>query len=158
RVVALLEELTGIPYPYEKLDVVVPPRYWGTMEHPGLLALGQPITLIPPAEETFERRRYFVTLAAHELAHYWFGDLVTCAWWDDTWLNEALGTWADHKVTDAFDPKWRWALSAADRREHALVADALPSAKKLRQEVASEDDIQNSFDSSLTYDKGATVL
>ena len=158
RSVKALEDLTGVPYPYGKLDVAVVPRYWGTMEHPGLVALGQPILLIPPGQESLQRRQFAAHISTHELAHYWFGDLVTNAWWDDTWLNEALGTWLDLKATDAVDPAFRFRRVALSRRASALAADALPTAKAVRQPVLSSTDIESSFDSALTYDKGSIVL
>jgi aminopeptidase N len=158
RAVKTLEDFTGVPYPYGKLDVAVVPRYWGTMEHPGLVALGQPILLIPPQQESLRRRQFAANISTHELAHYWFGDLVTNAWWDETWLNEALGTWLDLKATDAVDPAFRFRRQALGRRSAALHADALPTAKAVRQPVLSATDIETSFDADLTYDKGSIVL
>jgi aminopeptidase N len=159
RIVTALEEFFGSDYPYEKLDVAVPPRFWGTMEHPGIVALGQPLTLIRPGEETRERRRRYVNIAVHELAHYWLGDYVTMAWWDDTWLNEALTTWADARVTERIDPAWRFLTEALVRRRSAAIdADALPSAKAVRQPVRTAEDIQSSFEGNITYNKGSTVV
>src|SRR4030095_10517396 len=103
-----LEDFFDQPYPYHKLDVAVVPRFWGTMEHPGIVAMGQPLTLIRPDEEARSRRQAYTNILSHELAHYWFGDLVTMAWWDDTWLNEALGQWLDLIITDTVEPKWRY--------------------------------------------------
>jgi aminopeptidase N len=158
RIVTVLEEQTGVPYPYGKLDVAVVPRFWGTMEHPGLVALGQPLMLMTPEQESLRRRTSAVNIATHELAHYWFGDLVTNAWWDDTWLNESLGQWMDLKASDAVDPSLHITHEALDRRAAALDADAMPTARGLRQPVESLTDIESSFDGALTYDKGATVL
>ncbi|HET9554468.1 MAG TPA: M1 family metallopeptidase, partial [Anaeromyxobacteraceae bacterium] len=159
RLLQALEQAVGLPYPYEKCDVAVVPRFWGTMEHPGLVALGQPLTLLPPGEETRARREAYVTIAAHELAHHWYGDLVTMAWWDDTWLNESFATWEDATVTEAVEPAWR-ALATARwrRRAQALAADALPAAKRLREPVASRHEIEGAFDGAITYDKGAALL
>jgi Peptidase family M1 domain/ERAP1-like C-terminal domain/Peptidase M1 N-terminal domain len=158
RLIDLLEEAIGIDYPYSKCDVAVVPRFWGTMEHPGLVALGQSLTLIPPAEETRARRESYVNIALHELAHHWFGDLVTNAWWDDTWLNEALASWLDPIVTDRFDPSWRTLASRRwQNRAEALAADALPSARRLREPVVSRHEIEGSFDNAITYAKGASV-
>jgi aminopeptidase N len=153
-----LENFTGVPYPYGKLDVAVVPRYWGTMEHPGLVALGQTFLLIPPGQESLQRRQFAANISVHELAHYWFGDLVTNAWWDETWLNEGFGTWLDLKATDAVDKAFRFRRVALARRGAALSADALPTAKAVRQPVLSRTDIEASFDAALTYDKGSIVL
>ncbi len=158
RVVELLEEFFGMPYPFLKLDVAVVPRYWGTMEHPGLVAMGQPLTLIKPAEETVSRRRDYANILIHELAHYWFGDYVTLAWWDDTWLNEALATWLDVKVTDRLEPSWRYGEWAKRYSSLAKRTDALVTARRIRQPVESRSDIESSFDNSTTYFKGAAVL
>jgi aminopeptidase N len=158
RLVGLLEDFFGIPYPYGKLDVAVVPRFWGTMEHPGLLAMGQPLTLVKPGEETPERRKSYANIAVHELGHYWFGDVVTMAWWDDTWLNEGTTTWLDAKMTDAYEPAWRTSAERLQSISQAMTDDALPSAKRVREPVTSKDAIQNSFDSSLTYYKGNAIL
>jgi cytosol alanyl aminopeptidase len=158
RIVALLEDATDLPYPYGKLDVLVVPRFWGTMEHPGLVALGQPLMLMPPGGNSVARQQRGASITVHELAHYWYGDLVTTAWWDDTWLNEAFGTWIDLKVTDRLEPHWRWHRRAIPRREQALAADSLASAKRIRQPVHSREDVDASFDAPLTYFKGSTVI
>ena len=159
RILDLLEEATGVPYPYEKCDVAVVPRFWGTMEHAGIVALGQPLTLIRPEDDTRERRELYANIAVHELAHHWFGDLVTTAWWDDTWLNESFAQWMDVPVTDALELGWRFLVpTRAEHRATALAADALPSAKRIREPVASAHDIEGSFDNAITYDKGSTVL
>jgi len=157
RIISLLEEFFGMAYPYEKLDVAVVPRFWGTMEHPGIVALGQPLTLIKPEDESNARKQSYVNIAIHELAHYWFGDYVTCAWWDDTWLNETFATWLDEKLTDRFEPSWQVPLSRAGQAKVAINADALVSAKRLRQPVESSHDIEGSFDNEITYAKGASL-
>lgn len=158
RIVTLLEEYFGAPYPYEKLDVAVVPRYWGTMEHPGLVALGQPLTLISAAEDSLQRRRIYANIAIHELAHYWFGDLVTMAWWDDTWLNEGLAYWLDQKITDRLEPTWRYGLESLGWVQAVMKADSLATVKRVRQPVNTRDDVQRSFDNYITYGKGAAVI
>ncbi|MFT3912881.1 MAG: M1 family metallopeptidase [Anaeromyxobacteraceae bacterium] len=159
RMIDLLEQATGVAYPYEKCDVAVVPRFWGTMEHPGIVALGQPLTLIKKEDDSRQRRERYAQIAIHELAHHWFGDLVTMAWWDDTWLNESFGSWIEAPVTEALEPSWRHLLEARiGGRAQALAADGLPSAKAIRQPVASAHDIEGSFDNAITYAKGSTVL
>jgi aminopeptidase N len=157
KIITLLEDYFGVPYPYGKLDVAVVPRFWGTMEHPGLVALGQPLTLIKPSEETPQRKLRYANIAAHELAHYWFGDYVTMAWWDDTWLNEAMAEWMDAKITDGVDPSFGFPLTRIGEKAGAMRADGLPSAKKVRQPVASKHDIEDAFDGESTYVKGASI-
>ncbi len=159
KVVAALESFLGLPYPYDKLDVLVVPRFWGTMEHPGLVAMGQPLTLIKPEEETPQRKQAYANILIHELGHYWFGDLVTLAWWDDTWLNEALTTWLDMRVTERLEPGWNWLVEhQAMSRASAMRTDALLSAQPLRTPVTTREEISGSFENSITYDKGASVL
>jgi aminopeptidase N len=158
RVIDLLEEWFAIPYPFKKLDVAVVPRFWGTMEHPGLLAMGQPLTLIRTDEETVSRRKDYANILVHELAHYWFGDLVTLAWWDDTWLNEGMATWADREVTARVEPAWRFEREAWSRATRAMQGDALASAIPLRKPVATASDITASFDSETTYYKGDALF
>ena len=158
KIIGALEDYFGMPYPYGKLDVAVVPRFWGTMEHPGIVALGQPLTLIRPSELGVEREQLYTDIAAHELAHYWFGDYVTTAWWDDTWLNEALGEWMNAKVTETLEPGWRFDLERLDRTAYGMRGDALTTAKNIRQPVESKDDIQSSFDAAITYEKGQAVL
>ncbi|HEX6836718.1 MAG TPA: M1 family aminopeptidase [Polyangia bacterium] len=157
RIVAELEKFFDMPYPWGKLDVAVVPRFWGTMEHPGIVALGQPLTLIKPSEEGLHRKESYTNIAVHELAHYWFGDLVTCRWWNDVWLNEALGYWADREITDAVEPSWKFALTRDDAAG-GMYADGQPTVQKIRLPVESKDAIQNSFDNNITYEKGSAVL
>lgn len=158
RLVGALEDYLGMPYPYGKLDVAVVPRFWGTMEHPGLVALGQPLTLIAPAEDTVQREQRYANTAVHELAHYWFGDYVTAAWWDDTWLNEALGTWMDETATAQVEPGWGFDLERVGRAAYGMRVDTLRTAKSIRQPIESKQDIESSFDAAITYDKGQAVL
>ncbi len=158
KLVGHLEDYMGMPYPYGKLDVAVVPRYWGTMEHPGIVALGQPLTLIKPGEETLQRKQRYATIAVHELAHYWFGDYVTCAWWNDTWLNEALGEWMDGKMTEAFEPRWLTPLTRLTAIHAAMRKDALATTQKIRLRVDSRREIDNAFSAEITYSKGNAIL
>jgi aminopeptidase N len=158
RVVAALEDYFDMAYPFHKLDVAVVPRFWGTMEHPGLVAMGQPLTLIRPDEETRSRRQAYANILAHELAHYWFGDLVTMAWWDDTWLNEALGEWMDMIITEAVEPGFRHRDARVGIATSAMAADETLATQAVRQPVTSNEQIAASFDGEITYAKGASVL
>jgi aminopeptidase N len=158
KVVTALEDYFDMAYPYIKLDVAVVPRYWGTMEHPGIVAMGQPLTLIRPDQATRERKHSYTSILAHELAHYWFGDYVTLAWWDDTWLNEALGRWMDLIITDAAEQSWRVLDERVGRAAEAMSADETLSTKSIRQPVQTLEQVQSSFDNAITYDKGSTVL
>jgi aminopeptidase N len=158
KVVAALEDYFDMDYPYGKLDLAVPPRFWGTMEHPGIVAMGQPLTLIKPEEETRDRKEAYANILAHELGHYWFGDYVTMAWWDDTWLNEALGEWIDVIITDRAVPAWKFHEQAAGRARGGMTADELLSARAIRQPVETREEIETSFDGGITYLKGSSVV
>ena len=158
KIVALLENYFGMAYPFEKLDVAVVPRYWGTMEHPGLLAMGQPLAFMAPNERDVQRKRSYANTAIHELGHYWFGDYVTAAWWDDIWLNEGLTTWVDAKITAELEPSWRYDLERITRFERPMLADALDTAKPIRRSVTNAGDLEDAMDNDSTYFKGQSVF
>ncbi len=157
KLLAALEDYTGIPYPYAKLDqIVVPGAPRGAMENPGLITYAPRLLLIPDGESAAVRRSALEVIA-HELAHQWFGNLVTMDWWDDVWLNEAFASWAEPWVLDAVHPELQGeALIGQDRRT-ALAADALTSARRIRQPVEDKAALGAAFD-GITYQKGATVL
>jgi aminopeptidase N len=158
RVVGALEEYFDMDYPFGKLDVAVVPRYWGTMEHPGIVAMGQPLTLIRPDQATRSRKQHYTNILAHELAHYWFGDLVTMTWWDDTWLNEALGQWMDLIITHQTQPAWRVRDGRVEMATAAMDADEKLSTRAIRQPVTTAEGIAASFDGEITYLKGSSVF
>jgi hypothetical protein len=94
---------------------------------------------------------------AHELAHSWFGNLVTMPWWDDLWLNESFATWMAHRVVHEIHPEYQQDLALLQQVHSAMNADSLDSARSIRQPIASDHDIANAFD-GITYSKGAGVL
>lgn len=157
RLLSLLEDYFGIPYPYDKLDQIAVPGQRGAMEHPGLITYGQWLIQIKPEEETVRGRQIFSTVAAHELGHQWAGNLVTLSFWDELWLNESLATFLESKIIGRFEPKWREEQNRVQRRQNAMNADSLLSARKIRQPIESSDDIVNAFD-GITYAKGGSVL
>lgn len=155
-----LENYFGIPYPYEKSDeVAIPVTFgFGAMENAGMVTYGQTIILAKPAQDTETRRREYASVAAHELAHQWFGDLVTTAWWNDIWLNEAFATWMEQKILAEWKSEWKTRVEdVMDSKIRAEQSDSLVTARKIRQEIKSKDDISNAFD-SITYEKGASVI
>jgi aminopeptidase N len=157
RIVKALEDYLTVPYPYGKLDVAVVPRSWGGMEHPGLLAMGQPLTLIAPGEQSLQRRMDYTNTTAHELGHYWFGDLVTAASWDEIWLNEGLDTWLEQKITDRLEPSWKWPVYVLSTKETAMRLDASSLARPIRRTIASTNDVMGFIGDLITYYKGAAV-
>jgi alanyl aminopeptidase len=157
KILAHLEDYTGIPYDYGKLDhVVVPGTQRGAMEHPGLITYG-PRWLLIRKNESVAARRGQAGIVAHELAHQWFGNLVTTAWWDDLWLNEAFATWMTPKTLESLYPEMEAAIEPATTRRTALTNDALATARRIRQPITAEADMRAAFD-RITYSKGATVV
>jgi alanyl aminopeptidase len=156
-IVNLLEEYFGIPYPYDKLDQVAVPLFGGAMENAGQVTYGMSIILATPEKDTRERQRGWVWVAAHELAHQWFGDLVTTAWWDDIWLNEGFASWMANKIVAQYRPEWQRNIQVVNATQAAMANDALVSARRVRQPIESNSDIANAFD-EITYDKGAALL
>jgi alanyl aminopeptidase len=154
-----LEEYFGIPYPYEKADQVAIPNTagFGAMENVGMVTYDQALILADPKVDQIGRQRSYAAVAAHELAHQWFGDLVTTAWWDDIWLNEAFATWMERKLIAEWKPEWQTRVADVGSMMRAEQDDSLVSARKIRQEILSKDDINNAFD-SITYEKGASVI
>ena len=156
-IVDLLEDYFGIPYPYDKLDEVAIPMAGYAMEHPGLVTFGASIILAKPEEQTLGQRREWSSVAAHELAHQWFGDLVTTAWWDDIWLNEGFASWMANKIVTRYHPEWHMDISELNGYQGAMDNDSLVSARRVRQPIESNDDIANAFD-NITYNKGSALL
>lgn len=154
-----LQNYFGIPYPYEKADsIAIPLTYgFGAMENAGLVTYAESILLADPATDTEQRRRGYASDGAHELAHQWFGDLVTLAWWDDTWLNEAFATWTSSKILAEWQPGWKTRLGDLNAKFGAMSEDSLVTTRKIRQEILTNDDISNAFD-NITYEKGAAVI
>ena len=159
KIVTILEDWFGTPYPYEKLDSVAIPvtAGFGAMENAAMITYRETRILVDPDDDSQDARRGYVVLAAHEIAHQWFGDLVTPAWWDDLWLNEAFATWMEEKGMAMFSPAWGLRVPVVVERDRALHADGLLSARKVRQPIEREDDIATAFD-AITYDKGAAVI
>lgn len=157
RSFAIVEQWIGLPHPYPKLDLIAVPRMGGAMENAGLITFGLPILAVPRGEDTPRRRRSLVTYVIHEIAHQWFGNSVTAAWWDELWLNEAFATWIEDKLTHAYDPRWDMASEAVATRSDVMDADAQATARRIREPIVRQDDIEDAFD-AITYTKGEAVL
>jgi alanyl aminopeptidase len=153
----LLEDYFGSPYPYEKLDSVVMPIANFAMENVGLITYPESLLLGNPQTDSSERRRECAITVAHEMAHQWFGDLVTTAWWDDIWLNEAFATWMETKMVGEWKPEWKADVGAVESKLGAMNLDSLISARRIRQPIRTDNDIANAFD-GITYEKGAAVI
>jgi alanyl aminopeptidase len=158
KAVQLLEDYFGIPYPYEILDQVVVPvtTAWGAMENAGLIAYGQ-FLLAKPGEDTLPRQRGRLSTMVHEMAHQWFGNLVTMKWWDDIWLNEAFASWLASQIIDKWHPEWKVITSVVAAADGAKTSDTLVSSRKVRQRIETPGDIGLAFD-GITYTKGSALL
>ncbi|HET6629074.1 MAG TPA: M1 family aminopeptidase, partial [Woeseiaceae bacterium] len=151
------ERVTGIPYPYAKLDVVAAPDWpSGATELAGAPTYREDIVLSAGAPSPRQQRR-IVGIHAHELAHMWFGDYVTPPWWNDLWLKEAFADWAAPIAASARFPDAGYELDAQHAAISGMRADSLASARAVRQQIESNDDIRNAYD-GITYSKGAAVL
>src|SRR5437763_1830565 len=156
RLIDLLEEFFGSPYPYEKMDMLAVPITvgFGAMENVGLITFTETSMLLDPRHAAKDREYSWVFIAAHELGHQWFGDLVTTAWWDDIWLNEGFANWMEQRIVERWKPDW---VGPTDRVEAQVVAmdlDSLATVRRIRQPIESMSDIANAFD-PITYEKGA---
>jgi alanyl aminopeptidase len=156
-IIHTLEDYYGFGYPYDKLDLLAAPDFSaGAMENAGLVTFRDWLLLIDPDSAAQYVRGSF-NVNAHELAHQWTGDTVTMAWWDDLWLNEAFATWMQQKVTTKVHPEYRADLDRVRGAQGAMNNDSLVSARKIRQPITGNGDIETAFD-GITYQKGAAVL
>ncbi len=148
----------GIPYPSEKVDLIALPDFAaGAMENLGCITFREVLLLVDPATSTQIEQQLVADVVAHELAHMWFGDLVTMRWWNGIWLNEAFATFMEIAACDAFAPHWqRWTTFGLERSV-AFETDSLHSTRAVEYEVNSPNDSEGMFD-VLTYQKGGALL
>ena len=151
-------EYYDIPYPAEKLDMIALPDFaQGAMENLGCITYRESALLADPAKATQPELALIADVVAHEIAHMWFGDLVTMRWWNGIWLNEAFATFMELVAVDAYRPDWeRWSQFLRTR-SLAFEIDALQSTRPVEYEVRSPDEASGMFE-TLTYTKGAAVL
>ena len=156
-IVKFFEDYTQQPYPFDKLDLLGAPDFSaGAMENAGLIVFRDALLRLDATSPAGMSRRSF-DVTAHEIAHQWFGDLVTVPWWNDIWLNEAFASWAQGKATAALKPEFLGDLNALEGTFGAMANDSLLSARRIRQPVDEQGEIENAFD-GITYRKGAAVL
>ena len=157
RLLLELERYFGVPFPYEKLDHVVVPDFGGAMENAGAIAYGPKYFLAPTVGTSEEARQTIARMAAHEMAHQWFGDLVTPGWWTEIWLNESFATWMAVRATARVTPSYRSELRLVRGAGEAMATDGLGTTGAVREPMERMADVGSQFD-SLRYDKGAAVL
>ena len=148
------------PYPLPKLDNIASPggsQFFSAMENWGAIYTFEASMLLDPSISTDSDKHRVFEIAAHEIAHQWFGDLVTMQWWDDLWLNEGFASWMEGRTTARLHPEWNTALSAVGGREGAMRRDAVASTHPVVQHVATVEQAAQAFD-SITYQKGQAVI
>ena len=157
EIVRALEDYFGIPYPFDKLDNVAAPDFWaGAMENAGLIVYRDSL-MFPDETSAVGRRQSFWSVSAHELAHQWFGDLVTMKWWDDIWLNEGFATWMGNKIHGQLQPDAHTDRGLLEGAIGAMGADSLASTRRVHEPIKDFTDIQSAFD-GITYQKGGATL
>ncbi len=157
-ILADLTEYFGQPYPFAKLDIVAVPDFAaGAMENVGLVTFREGLLLMDEETATPRTKYYMQSVMAHELAHMWFGNLVTPDWWDELWLNESFATWMASRVLERLDPSLQADLRQVRSVDGIMDSDSLTQTRAIRQPIKTGGDIRNAFD-SITYGKGAAVL
>ena len=158
RLIPWYERYFGQPYPYFKYDQVAVPGFdAGAMENVGLVLFRQNLLLMDPKSASWNQEKLIAKVIAHELAHMWFGNLVTMQWWDDLWLNEAFAEWFAHKATHAIAPTYLVWNDFQSDKNRALVDDALPTTHAIWTQVDTPDQAIEMFD-VITYQKGCAVM
>jgi tricorn protease interacting factor F2/3 len=157
--VAFYEKYFGIKYPLPKLDMIAIPDFAaGAMENWGAITFRETAILYDPKKTSVSSKRYLADTIAHELAHQWFGDLVTMAWWDDLWLNESFATYMSYKAVEGVYPDWEMDKQYLfDVVGSAFEIDQLHSTHPISVKVNSPAEIESIFD-EISYEKGGTVL
>jgi aminopeptidase N len=148
----------GIKYPFEKLDMLAIPDYeWGGMENTASIFYRDTALLMDEKTASVFAKRSHATVVAHEIAHQWFGDLVTAAWWDDIWLNEGFATWMERKPIRAWHPEWHLEDDEAATAQRIIGLDSLSAARAIHGDPRTSAEIKEMFD-GITYQKGGAVL
>jgi hypothetical protein len=156
KFVELTEKYVGIAYPYEKLDMLATPILGGAMENAGLIIFDDTLLLLEN-DAPFRQLRAFGEVTAHEVAHQWFGDLVTPSWWTDIWLNESFAEWLGKKIGDEWRPDLEIGAIEIQDAFEGMEADSLGKGRPIRQAITENRQVVSAFD-SITYKKGSQVL
>ena len=153
------EKYFGIKYPLPKLDMIAIPDFAaGAMENWGAITFREAILLYDPKTSSTRTKQYIAEVISHEIAHQWFGNLVTMKWWNDLWLNESFATFMATKIVDKFYPEWNlWDQFLDDAMLEAMSLDALKNSHPINVNVNHPAQIREIFD-AISYDKGGSVL
>lgn len=148
----------SLPYPFKKLDLIAVPEFsMGGMENWGAITFSDDLLLVDEKTSSIFHKKGASEVISHEIAHQWFGDLVTMNWWDDLWLNESFATWMESKVTEALHPEWETHFDRISSRNGILGADARRSTHPIHAVINNPSQAMESFD-GITYQKGSAVL
>ncbi|TBR38838.1 MULTISPECIES: M1 family metallopeptidase [Dyella] len=150
----------GTPFPLPKLDNIASPgrsQFFGAMENWGAIYTFEYILLLDPTISTQSDKQAVFSVQAHEMAHQWFGDLVTMRWWDDLWLNEGFASWMEGRTTAKLHPEWNTKLEEVGVREGAMGRDAIATTHPIVQHIETVEQASQAFD-AITYSKGQAVI
>ena len=158
RLLDYYNDYFGIKYPLPKLDLIaVPGGFGGAMENWGGITFFESRLLFDPLTSADTARRGIFSVLAHEMAHQWFGDLVTMGWWDNLWLNEGFASWMQVKAAEHFYPQWQSWLNGNGQKQYALALDARRTSHPIQQPVADQSEADTAFD-GITYNKGQALI
>ncbi|WP_156842068.1 M1 family metallopeptidase [Novosphingobium aquimarinum] len=160
KILPWYNEYFGTNYPLPKLDNIAAPgqsQFFGAMENWGAIFTFEYALLLDPQLDSPASRQRIYTVLAHEMAHQWFGDLVTMSWWDDLWLNEGFASWMETRATEHFHPEWKPELGAVSTRNAAMNQDALATTHPVIQARKTVEEASQAFD-GITYSKGESVI
>ena len=159
KLLSFFNDYFGVPYPLPKLDhVAIPDFAAGAMENWGAVTYREVVLLVDPDRTSVQVRQRIAAIISHEMAHMWFGDLVTMAWWNDLWLNESFASWIGDKAVDSIFPEWEmWTQFVSSDTNSALSLDGLRSSHPIEQEVKDPAEIGQLFD-AISYSKGGSIL
>ncbi|MCI1987222.1 MAG: M1 family metallopeptidase [Lactobacillus sp.] len=160
RSIEFYEDFYQTPYPLpHSWQLALPDFSAGAMENWGLVTYREAYLIVDPANTSLEMKQRVATVVAHELAHQWFGDLVTMKWWDDLWLNESFANMMEYVAVDALQPDWHiWEVFQTDEAAAALQRDAVDGVQAVHVAVEDPAEIDSLFDSAIVYAKGARML
>ena len=159
KTLEFFEDYFDIAYPLQKCDLIALPDFAsGAMENWGCITFREQALLVDPKNSTLSTKQYVALVVAHELAHQWFGNLVTMRWWTDLWLNEGFASWIEYLATDKLFPEWDvWTQFIVDEQQQSLKLDALEHTHAIEVPVRHPDEIRTIFD-AISYGKGASVI
>ncbi|MBX4191064.1 M1 family metallopeptidase, partial [Candidatus Saccharibacteria bacterium] len=160
RCLDFFEEYYDTPYPLPKLDLIGLPDFSaGAMENWGLITFRESVLYVDPKSTSIETKQFVAMVIAHEIAHMWFGNLVTMKWWNDLWLNESFANLMEYRAVDALFPEWEiWNEFVRREVGMALSRDSLPNVQAVQVEVNHPDELVALFDPAIVYAKGGSLL